>query len=122
MEQWTLYYDGGCNLCHTTQLRLERWAAKRNQPLHVDILQSDKAIQKGYTLEGLVLEIDGKPHVGYDGWLESMKVAPWPLRWLYSLRKISLFRSLAKFAYGIVAKYRLKWFGSRSCPIPTSKA
>ncbi|MBI1334663.1 MAG: DUF393 domain-containing protein [Armatimonadetes bacterium] len=122
MAQWTLYYDGGCNLCHTSQLRIEKWAEKAGQPLHVDVLQSNEALAKGYTLEGLVLEIDGQPHVGYDGWLESMKVAPWWGRWIYKLRKVSLARRFFKWVYGVVAKYRYKWFGTRSCPIPTPKA
>lgn len=122
MANWTLYYDGGCNLCHTSQLRLERWAARHHQPLHVDVLQGDSAITKGYGMEGMVLEIDGKPHIGYDAWLETLSVAPWPLRWIYPLRHLGFIRGLFKFAYGIVAKYRLKWFGTRVCQIPERKA
>lgn len=122
MEQWTLYYDGGCNLCHVSQLKLEKWAAKAGQPLHVDILQSDEGLKKGYTLDGLVLEIDGKAHVGYDGWLESMKVAPWYLRWIHGLRNNKLARRFAKYWYGVVAKYRYKWFGTRACQIPIKKS
>lgn len=122
MQHWKLFYDGGCNLCHTSQLRIEKWAKRAGQSLDVDVLQSDEAIDKGYTLEGLVLEIDGTPHIGYDGFLESMKVAPWWGRWIYGLRNVRLARKIAKWAYGIVAKYRHKWFGTRSCPIPSSKA
>lgn len=122
MAQWTLYYDGGCNLCHASQLRIERWAEKAGQPLHVDILQSDEAINKGYTLEGLVLEIDGQPHIGYDGWIESMKVAPWWGRWIYSLRKIRPARWFFKVVYAIVAKLRYILFGRRACQLPQPKA
>lgn len=122
MANWTLYYDGGCNLCHTSQLRIEKWAARAGQPLHVDVLQSDEAIQKGYTLEGLVLEIDGQPHIGYDGFLESTKVGPFWLRWLYPVRNNKLIRRIVKWAYSIVAKFRYKWFGTRSCPIPTKNS
>jgi predicted DCC family thiol-disulfide oxidoreductase YuxK len=122
MEQWTLYYDGGCNLCHTSQLKLEKWAARAGQPLRVDVLQSDAGIAKGYGLDGLVLEIDGQPHIGYDGWFESMKVAPWYLRWVYSLRNNKLARRFAKYWYGVVAKYRYKWFGTRACQIPAPKS
>ena len=121
MEQWTLYYDGGCNLCHKSQLRIEKWAERAGQPLHVDILQSEESSQKGYSLDGMVLEIDGTPHIGYDAWLESMKVAPWFLRGFYILRKLAPARWMFKIVYGLVAKYRLMMFGTRSCQIPSSK-
>lgn len=122
MEQWTLYYDGGCNLCHTSQLKLEKWAARAGQPLHVDILQSEEGIAKGYGLEGVVLEINGEPHIGYDGFLESTKVAPWFLRWIFPLRNNKLVRRMTKYWYGVVAKYRYKWFGTKACPIPAAKS
>lgn len=122
MEQWTLYYDGGCNLCHTKQLQMERWASKTGQPLNVDVLQSDVAIAKGYGMDGLVLEINGQPHFGYDGWLESLKVAPWGLSVFYRMRKVRLIRFGAKLLYAIVAKYRLKVFGVRTCQIPPAKS
>jgi predicted DCC family thiol-disulfide oxidoreductase YuxK len=116
--RWKMFYDGGCNLCHTTQLRTERWAAAHGQPLEVDLLQSAEAIGKGYTMEGFVLEVDGKAHIGYDAWLEMLKVAPLPLRWIHWIRKVPPVRWITKLGYGIVAKYRLKWFGSRECTIP----
>jgi predicted DCC family thiol-disulfide oxidoreductase YuxK len=121
MESWTLYYDGGCNLCHASQLRIEKWAARAGQPLVVDILQSDAAIAKGYTMEGMVLEVDGKALIGYEAWLHSMRVAPVGLCWLYWFRNLPVFRPLMKWVYSVVAKYRLRWFGTRSCPIPTQK-
>ena len=121
MAQWTLYYDGGCNLCHTSKLKIEKWAEQAHQPLTVDVLQSDEGIRKGYTLEGMILEIDGKPHIGYDAWLESMKVSPWYLRGFYGLRKVPPIRWAFKVGYGFVAKYRLMMFGTRACQIPPRK-
>ena len=109
VEHWSLFYDGGCNLCHSTQLRLEKWAKKHSQPMKVDILQCDEAIQKGYSLEGMVLEVDGKPLKGYEAWL-------------HTLRNFAAFRFLARNGYQIVAKYRIKWFGSRACSIPSQKS
>ncbi len=65
----------------------------------------------------MILEIDGRPYLGYAAWLEIMKIAPWPLRWIYWFRNFPPFRWAAKIGYGIVAKYRLKWFGTRECVI-----
>jgi hypothetical protein len=96
---------------------------RRMQPLPYKPIEDRKmGLDKGYTLEGLVLEIDGQPHIGYDGWLESMKVSPWYLQGFYALRKLAPFRYVAKIGYGIVAKYRLKWFGTRTCQIPQPKS
>lgn len=121
MENWTLYYDGGCNLCHTSQLTVEKWAAKAHQPLMVDILQSDSGIAKGYG-DSMVLEINGVPHYGADAWLQSMRIAPIYLRWISAARFVPPLKWLAHWGYGIVAKYRIKWFGSRECQLPPRQA
>ena len=118
---WKLFYDGGCNLCHASKLRAEKWAEKAHQPLEVDILQSDEAISKGYGLNVMVLEADGQVLLGADAWLKIMTISPWYLRWLSWVASTKLTRSLAKRMYGTVARYRYKWFGTRSFPIPASK-
>lgn len=120
METWRLYYDGGCNLCHTSKLRVETWAQKAHQPLEVDVLQSDEAIAKGYG-DAMVLEADGKVYFAQDAWLRCMQIAPFYLRWISWLKVIPGFTALAKFGYSVVAKYRIKWFGSRACQIPIKK-
>lgn len=117
---WTLYYDGGCNLCHASKLRVERWAESRGFPLHVDILQSPEAMEKGYG-DAMVLEIDGKPHFGADAWLETMRLAPWYLRWIGTVCRVPGIRQLASFGYGVVARFRYKLFGTRACPLPGSR-
>jgi len=119
MESWKLFYDGGCNLCHASQLRAESWANSAGQPLKVDVLLSEEAISKGYG-DAMVLEADGKVLTASDAWLKIMTVAPWYLRWISWFRLSPPTRALARFGYGIVAKYRLKWFGTRSCQIPSS--
>jgi predicted DCC family thiol-disulfide oxidoreductase YuxK len=116
---WKLFYDGGCNLCHTSKLRAEKWAAKAGRPLVVDILLSDEAINKGYPGDTMVLEADGKVYYGAEAWLMMMTFAPWYLRWIGALRNFKPFAWLAKKAYKVVAHYRYKWFGTRACPIPT---
>ena len=122
MEQWTLYYDGGCNLCHTSKLKAETWAERAKQPLHVDILQSDEAIQKGYLEKGLmVLEVDGQPIFGADAWLRILTIAPWYLRALSLMRLSAPTRWLARQGYAVVARVRYKLFGTRACPLPTPK-
>ncbi len=116
---WKLFYDGGCNLCHVSKLRVEKWAVKAHQPLDVDILLSDEAINKGYG-DAMVLEAD-KVYQGADAWLKLMTISPWYLRWIGWLASVPIFRPFLKWAYGVVAKYRYKWFGTRECQVPARK-
>lgn len=117
METWKLYYDGGCNLCHVSQLRAEKWAQKSGQPLHVDILQSDDAIAKGYG-DAMVLEVGDEVYLAANAWLKLMSVAPWYFRWISWFGGNPFMSKLANLAYDVVAKYRYKWFGTRVCQIP----
>ena len=82
METWNLYYDGGCNLCHMSKLRAERWAERAGRPLHVEVLQSEEALEKSYGVSDMVLEADGRVFKRADAWLKLMTLAPWPLRWV----------------------------------------
>jgi predicted DCC family thiol-disulfide oxidoreductase YuxK len=117
MATWKLFYDGGCNLCHVSKLRAEKWAERAHQPLEVDVLVSDEAIEKGYG-DAMVLEADGQVLTAADAWLKIMTVAPWYLRWLGWFNLTPPTRALARWVYGIVAKYRYKWFGTRACQVP----
>jgi predicted DCC family thiol-disulfide oxidoreductase YuxK len=119
MSTWKLFYDGGCNLCHVSKLRAEKWAAKAGQPLSVDVLASDEAIQKGYG-EAMVLEADGRVLTAADAWMKLMSIAPWYLRWLSWFRLSKPTMAAARSIYGLVAKYRYKWFGTRACQVPSS--
>lgn len=114
---WTLYYDGGCNLCHASQLRAVRWAARAGQPLDAHPLQGPEAISKGYLLDGMVLEKDGKVFKAAQAWIELLSIAPWYLRWLHWVGKVPIFKPILSWGYGVVAKYRIKWFGARECSI-----
>ena len=116
MESWRLFYDGGCNLCHASQLRAEKWASRARQPLHVDVLLSDEAIAKGYG-DAMVLEADGQVYQAEDAWMKLMTIAPFYLRWVVLFGKTRPTMAIARFFYGIVAKYRIKWFGLRACQI-----
>jgi predicted DCC family thiol-disulfide oxidoreductase YuxK len=111
-EQWKLFYDGGCNLCHVSQLRLEKWAESAGQAVSVEILQSPEAIEKGYG-EGMVLEVDGKAFIGSEAWLRTQSVWPWYLKPLVIVPK-----PILRWGYGVVARFRYRLFGRRSCPIP----
>lgn len=121
MMPWTLYYDGGCNLCHASKLRVERWAERQGRPLSVDILQSDEAIAKGYG-DAMVVEADGQVYQGAPAWLKLMELAPLGLRWIAWLAKVPGVRQLMIWGYGVVARYRYRWFGRRACPIPSQKS
>jgi predicted DCC family thiol-disulfide oxidoreductase YuxK len=120
MAEWTLFYDGGCNLCHASQLRVERWAKRKGQPLRVEILQSPEGVAKGYTDGGMVLEAE-TVLVGADAWMRIMAVAPFPLSLVYPLSKFAPFRFLMAVGYNLVAKFRYRLFGRRSCPLPTPR-
>lgn len=113
---WKLFYDGGCNLCHVSKLRVEKWAAKAHQPLDVDILLSDEAINKGYG-DAMVLEAD-QVYQGADAWLKIMTISPWYIRWISWIASVPFLRPLFKWGYRVVAKYRYKWFGTRECQVP----
>lgn len=117
-QPWNLYYDGGCNLCHKSQLRAERWAKRAGQPLHVEVLQSEEAIGKGYDPTTMVLEADGKVYTRADAWLRIMAIAPWYARWLSWFRHTAPTRAIARFFYELVAKWRYRIWGTRACPLP----
>ena len=121
MSTWKLFYDGGCNLCHLSQLKAERWAKAANQPLEVDVLASDEAIAKGY-FDNMVLEADGHVLLAEQAWFKILEVGPFYLRWLTVFNKFSVTRKIAAWGYRVVAKYRIKWFGSRECQIPATTA
>ncbi|MBS1704542.1 MAG: DUF393 domain-containing protein [Armatimonadetes bacterium] len=118
MKEWVLFYDGGCNLCHVSKLRVESWAEKAGQPFRATPLQSDEGVDRGYGFEAMVLEAD-KTYKAADAWLKLMDIAPWYLRWVGWLGHIPSVRSLLTWGYGVVAKYRYKWFGTRECKLPT---
>lgn len=115
---WTLYYDGGCNLCHTSKLQAEAWAERSGRPLEVDVLVSDAALAKGYGGQEMILEADGKVFRAAEAWLKLMEIAPWYLRWVAFVARLAPIGWLAKKGYEVVARNRIKWFGSRECQIP----
>lgn len=114
MGSWNLFYDGGCNLCHSAQLRAERWAIKAGQPLDVDVLASEEGRAKGYS-DDIVLEADGQVFRAANAWMKLLTIAPWYLRWLSICTKTKPTMALAGAIYRVVARYRIKWFGSREC-------
>ncbi|MCW5937622.1 MAG: DUF393 domain-containing protein [Fimbriimonadaceae bacterium] len=113
---WTLYYDGECNLCHGSQLRVVQWAKAAGQPIETEILQAPEAVEKGYG-GNMVLEA-GQVFHGHRAWLKLMEVAPWYLRWVSAVGRFPLLEPFFALGYGLVARYRKKWFGKRACPLP----
>ena len=86
--------------------------------MEVDVLLSDDAIAKGYG-DAMVLEADGEIFTAERAWLKVLTIAPWYFRWLSNFARHPLTLKVASMGYRIVAKYRIKWFGSRACQIPT---
>ena len=119
MATWKLYYDGGCNLCHVSSLKVEKWAKRANQPLEVDVLASDEAIAKGYG-DAMTLEADGKVFQADQAWIKLCSIGPSIVRAFPVLNRLRFGRAVLRWFYNIVAKYRLKWFGTRDCNLPPS--
>jgi len=119
---WTLFYDGGCNLCHVSQLRVEKWAKRYGQPMRALPLQSEEGLERGYPMDAMILEADGEVLYAEHAWLRLMRIAPWYLRWVGWIGVLPGFKQLLGLGYRIVAKYRYRWFGTRACQIPARKA
>ncbi len=115
MGAWKLYYDGTCNFCHASQLRVVRWAGRSGQPLDVELLQSPDAVAKGYGKD-MVLEADGRVYHGGDAWLKALDIGPWYLRWLQVMSLTPPTRWLVWRIYRIVARVRHRLMGRRACP------
>lgn len=116
-NEWRLFYDGGCNLCHVSKLRVEQWAERAHQPMRAIPLQSDEGLATGYAMDSMVLEA-GEIFYGADAWIRLLAISPWWLRWMRGIARIPGGRSLLRWGYGIVARYRHRWFGTRACAIP----
>ncbi len=101
-------------MCHSSRLRAERWAVRAGQPFDADVLAGADGRAKGYA-EEMVLEADGRVYKAAEAWLKVLSLAPWYLRWLRILGKTRLTMALARIGYGVVAKYRRRWFGTRAC-------
>lgn len=114
---WRLYYDGECNLCHSSQLRVVRWARAAGQPLETDILQAPEAQAKGYGA-AMALEADGEVHFAEEAWLKLARLSPGFVGWIAPFLSTRALRPLVRLGYGIVERNRLRWFGKRTCEIP----
>ena len=121
MTPWKLFYDGGCNLCADSQLRVGKWAAKVHQPFEAVFLQSDEAVSKGYLGEEMILEADGEVFRGPEAWLKLLWIAPAPLRWLAGLCRFRWTHGVARLIYRLVARYRYVIFGRTTCEFPKAR-
>lgn len=114
---WRLYYDGECNLCHSSQLRVVRWARAAGQPLETEILQSPEAEAKGYS-GAMTLEADGEVLFAEQAWLRLARLAPGFVGWVAPLLAFPWLRPIVRFGYRTVERNRFRWFGKRTCEIP----
>ncbi len=117
LSTWKLFYDGGCNLCHSSQLRAERWARRAAQPLEIDVLASDEAIKKGYG-DVMIVEADGKVFRADQAWFKLAALGPWYVRWMAPLNGFAPTRALIRWGYNLVVKHRTRFFGTRECAVP----
>lgn len=117
---WKLFYDGGCNLCHTSKLKVERWAATKGQDLQAIPFQSSEGIERGYLNGPMVLEAD-QIYKGADAWMQLSLLAPWWLQILFVPARLPGLNLITRMVYNLIAKYRIKLFGSRECQIPQAR-
>lgn len=119
-----LLYDGRCGLCDRTV----QWILDHDShgAIRFAALQSDvgRQLLQGHGLdpaymESLVfLDTGGRVHLKSDGAIALAAHLPRPWRWLRVFHVIP--RPLRDRMYDVVAKYRLKFFGTVSaCRLPT---
>lgn len=115
---WTLYFDGGCNLCDVGKTRAERWAARAGQPFRAVPLQTEEAVMKGYG-DAMVLEAEGRVLQAADAWVELLRIAPPWWKPLYWFSRVPGGRWVITTVYNWIARNRIKWFGVKACPLPS---
>lgn len=115
--RWKLFYDGECNLCYSSQLRVGQWAHRADVPLDILTLQSEEAKSKGYGTT-MVLETGEGVFYGFEAWLKVFQLAPMPLRLMQWLGKSRPTKALARGFYWVIASLRYRLFGRRSCTLP----
>jgi len=118
---WTLYFDGGCNLCETGRTRAERWATRAGQPLRAVPLQTAEAVAKGYG-DAMVLETESHTFYAAEAWIELLRIAPGAWRGLQWFSLLPGGRWAMKVGYDWVARNRIRWFGARTCALPGPKS
>jgi predicted DCC family thiol-disulfide oxidoreductase YuxK len=114
---WTLFYDGTCNFCHSSQQRVAGWARASGQPLQVETLQGDAALSRGYS-DQMILEAEGRVYRAGEAWLKAMEIAPWYLRWVSWARLTRPTKALALAVYNFIARNRYRIMGRRN-PAPS---
>ncbi len=117
---WTLYYDGGCNLCEAAQTTAGRWALRADVPLRTVMLQDPEAVDQGLDPDLMVLDTPEGRFTAADAWLQIVRFGPLPLRPLALLRRTGPTLWLARKVYGFVAARRKAWFGTRECKLPSA--
>lgn len=119
-DGWTLYYDGGCNLCEASRTLAGKWAARADVPLRTVMLQDREAVAKGFDPDLMVLETPEGTFSAADAWLQIMRFGPVLLRPVAWMRLTRPTRWLARTVYGFIAARRRQWFGTRECKLPSA--
>lgn len=118
--EWTLYYDGGCNLCEASQTVAGRWALRSKIPFRTVMLQEPEAIAKGLDPDLMTLDTPEGRFSAADAWLQLMRIGPVllrPVAW-FRLTKPTLW--IARKVYNFIAARRTAWFGTRECKLPSA--
>ena len=118
--EWTLYYDGGCNLCEAAQTVAGRWALRAKHPLRILMIQSPEAAAANVDPDLMTVDTPEGRFTAADAWLQLMRIGPVLLRPVALLRRTRPTLWLARKVYNFVAARRKKWFGTRECRLPSA--
>ena len=117
-----VFYDGYCGLCSGTvkfllakDINRDLYFAPLDGRTFVNLLQSGEVLARK---NSVVFYHDGVAFYESDATFAIMSVLPSPWRILALLKYIP--KSIRNFAYGIIAKNRIRWFGKNdTCYIAT---
>lgn len=118
--EWTLYYDGGCNMCEAAQTIAGRWALKAKHPLRIKMLQDPEAVAKGLDPDLMTVDTPEGRFTAADAWLQLMRIGPVLLRPVAWMRLTNPTLWIARTVYNFIAARRKAWFGTRECKLPSA--
>jgi predicted DCC family thiol-disulfide oxidoreductase YuxK len=114
-------FDGACHLCHRTV----QWILRNDRSGRICFAPLQGTTARRWVAEtplhkvpdSVLLWYEGRLYARSEAVLRIAKLMGGPWRWLYVLRWVP--QPLRDAVYGVVARYRYRWFGrSEQCWLP----